>query len=105
MGTVFSRARRVRVAAVLALAAVLAVVTTMSGVATSTAGSPPPATPTITKQPFGAVGGQPVDLYTLTNSRGMDVKIMTYAGVIQLLTVPQRARPLGTAHLLFASPY
>src|SRR5437764_12470802 len=105
MGPVFSRARRARVAAVLASAAVLAVMTTVSGVATSTAGSPPPATPSITKQPFGAVGRQPVDLYTLTNSRGMEGKIMTYGGIIQSLKVPDRdGRPatvtLCSAHLV-----
>jgi aldose 1-epimerase len=46
--------------------------------------------PSITKALFGSTSEGPVDLYTLTNSRGMEVKIMTYGGIIQSVKVPDR---------------
>jgi aldose 1-epimerase len=44
----------------------------------------------ITKQTWGTAHGQTVDLYTLTNSHGMIVKITNYGGVIQSIWVPDR---------------
>jgi aldose 1-epimerase len=49
----------------------------------------------VTKEAFGTLpptiaGGKAVDRYTLTNSRGMTVKILTYGGIIQELDVPDR---------------
>jgi len=35
-------------------------------------------------------GGKSVDRYTLTNARGMTVKILTYGGIIQEVDVPDR---------------
>jgi aldose 1-epimerase len=46
--------------------------------------------PTITAEPWGNVGGQPVDLYTLRNGRGMTVRITNYGGIIQSIDVPDR---------------
>jgi aldose 1-epimerase len=46
--------------------------------------------PTITQERWGTVGGQPVDLYTLTNSRRMRVRISDYGGIIQSIRVPDR---------------
>jgi aldose 1-epimerase len=46
--------------------------------------------PTITSEPWGSVGGQEVELYTLRNGRGMTVRITTYGGIIQSIDVPDR---------------
>jgi aldose 1-epimerase len=37
-----------------------------------------------------ATEGLPVDIYTLRNDRGMEARIMTYGGIVQLLKVPDR---------------
>ncbi len=61
--------------------------------ATVSSGAPPThpvGTPTISKAPFGSVDGQPVDRFTLADGRGMTVRILTYGGIIQELTVPDR---------------
>jgi aldose 1-epimerase len=39
--------------------------------------------------------GQPVDLYTLTNAKGLEARISTYGGVVVSLKVPDRAGKLG----------
>jgi len=115
MDTIFSRGNRMRAAAALGSAAVLTVGATLGSVvtaATPTLAGGAPTTPTlaggvlaphITEQPFGAVGGQPVALYTLTNARGMEVRIMTYGGVIQSIKVPDRNGQLADVVLGFAN--
>jgi aldose 1-epimerase len=46
----------------------------------------------IQKQAFGkTLDGKEVDLYTLTNARGMTAKIMTYGGIVTELTAPDKA--------------
>jgi len=46
---------------------------------------------TITKSDFGKTPeGQPVELYTLKNTAGAEVKIMTYGGIVQSLTMPDK---------------
>jgi len=60
-----------------------------------------PGKSTITKAPFGSVGGQAVDIYTLTNSNGMEVKILTYGGIIQSVKVPDRHKHFENVTLGF----
>jgi aldose 1-epimerase len=74
---------------------ILALVTTalltgLFGLAGAGPSSAAPAPPTITKQPFGTANGQPVDIYTLTNSNRMTVNILTYGGILQSIRVPDR---------------
>ncbi len=105
MSATILRRKGMRMAAGLGMAAFLAIGTSLSGVATSAAstvagGSPPP---TITEQPFGAVAGQPVALYTLSNAHGMRVRIMTYGATIQSITVPDRNGQPADVALGFSS--
>lgn len=57
-----------------------------------------PDKPTIEAEPFGTVDGGPdhpengkaVEIYTLTNSRGTEVTVLTYGGILQSIKVPDR---------------
>ena len=50
----------------------------------------------VTKEPFGQLpDGAPVDLFTLTNRRGMQARITNYGGIIVSLTAPDRAGKFG----------
>lgn len=47
--------------------------------------------PSVTRSPFGVTReGEAVDLYTLTNAHGVEVRAMTYGGIIVSLKVPDR---------------
>jgi aldose 1-epimerase len=82
-GGTIRRAVRIGVVALLTLS-------TMAFVATASASSARHR-PTISKASFGSLSdGTPVDIYTLTNSRGMEVKILTYGGILQSIKVPDR---------------
>ncbi len=60
--------------------------------------------PTVTQAPFGATpDGTPVELFTLTNAQGMEVRAMTYGGIIVSLKVPDRAGRLDDVVLGFDS--
>lgn len=57
---------------------------------------------TITKQNFGQTGdGSPVDIYTLTNLSGMQVKITNYGGAIVSILAPDKGGNLGEVTLGF----
>ena len=59
----------------------------------------------ITSEPFGETAdGEAVELYTLTNANGMEVKIMTYGGIIQSVRVPDRDGNLANVTLNAARP-
>lgn len=46
----------------------------------------------VRKQSFGKTkAGEPVELYTLTNSKGMEVSVSTYGGIVTSIKVPDRA--------------
>jgi aldose 1-epimerase len=55
----------------------------------------------IKNQPFGTVPEGPVDLYTMTNSRGMEVRAMNYGGIIVSLRVPDKKDVLADVVLGF----
>ena len=81
----------------------LAVLVGLASPGTSTAGKPDRGTPSITKEAFGTLDdGTTVDRYTLTNSSGMIVKILTYGGIIQQVWVPDQRHHLANVTLGFA---
>jgi aldose 1-epimerase len=50
----------------------------------------------VRKEAFGKTGdGRPVALYTLTNSKGMEVRAMTYGGIIVSIRVPDKNGKMG----------
>lgn len=60
--------------------------------------------PSIGKEPFGKLDdGTAVDRYTLSNSHGMRVRILTYGGIIQMLDVPDRKGHDANVALGFAT--
>lgn len=57
----------------------------------------------VRSEPFGKADGQSVELYTLTNAGGMDVKIMTYGGIVQSIRVPDASGQAANVVLGFAT--
>jgi aldose 1-epimerase len=91
--------RRRAPAAVLAGLALLAasVVAGFAAVSASSASC----TPTITKEAWGSVDGDTVDRYTLKNCNRMEVKILTYGGILQWISVPDRRNRTANVTLGF----
>jgi aldose 1-epimerase len=94
--------RRTRLLARLGpVAALAAAVALLAG---SASAAPREHRPTITKELFGFTpDNQRVDRYTLTNSSGMQVRIITYGGIVQSIRVPDRHGRMANVALGFAT--
>ena len=58
----------------------------------------------VTRTTFGTMpDGTVVDLYTLTNAAGMEMRVMTYGGIIQSIRVPDRDGKMGDVVLGYDS--
>jgi aldose 1-epimerase len=79
----------------------VALLTLLVGLASVTASDASGPRPNITKAPFGTVNGTAVDIYTLTNSNRMEVKILTYGGILQSIRVPDRHHRFANVTLGF----
>ena len=104
--------RNVGTVRALALIGLTGVVASWAAVASATSSTTPDTTAgggaTITSEPFGTVAnpdnpsdGMDVELYTLTNPSGMEVKIITYGGAIQSILVPDRDGNMANVTLGF----
>jgi aldose 1-epimerase len=58
--------------------------------------------PSVESEPFGSLGGDSVERYTLSNGR-TQVRILTYGGIVQSIEVPDRDGRLANVALGFAS--
>ncbi len=59
--------------------------------------------PAMNQQAYGTVDQKPVIQYTLTNSKGMVVKILNYGGIITDIQVPDKAGQSGNVVLSYDS--
>ncbi|PYQ17133.1 MAG: galactose-1-epimerase, partial [Acidobacteria bacterium] len=75
----------------LAAAGVLISVGVLAGAAAEVPGRPGPRRSGVARTPFGRTAeGDAVDLFTLTNAHGIEVRAMSYGGIIVSLRVPDR---------------
>ena len=86
-GKLGSPAVRIGAVAAVAMATAGTLGATAAGAAPSGGGG---CSPTVSRQNFGSVNSSTVYRYTLTNCRGMQVKILTYGGIVQSIDVPGR---------------
>ena len=89
-----------RAPAALLLGLVVVAATATAGFAAVSA-STAKCSPTITSESWGSVDGQPVDRYTLKNCNRMEVKILTYGGILQSISVPDRRNRVANVTLGF----
>jgi aldose 1-epimerase len=62
----------------------------------------PSSTPKIKSEPFGkTAAGQPVELFTLTSGKGMEVGITNYGAIVTSIRVPDRSGAVGDVALGF----
>ncbi|CAA9554032.1 MAG: Aldose 1-epimerase [uncultured Thermomicrobiales bacterium] len=55
----------------------------------------------MSSEPFGTLNGQDVEIYTLTNANGMEVKVLTYGATLQSIMVPDREGTMANVSLGF----
>ena len=55
----------------------------------------------VTRQPFGNAAGTPVEVFTLTNARGVEIRAMTYGAIITSIRVPDRKGVMADVALGF----
>jgi aldose 1-epimerase len=55
----------------------------------------------VQRQPFGTVNGAPVEMFVLKNANGVEVRAITYGGIITSIKTPDRAGALGDIVLGF----
>ncbi len=66
------------------------------------AGRMPPAKPGITTHPYGKTAeGHAVTMFAITNTHGLELRAMTYGGIITSLRIPDRSGVLGDIVLGF----
>jgi aldose 1-epimerase len=64
----------------------------------------PSVTPSVTRAPFGNLpDGRSVELFTITNTHGIEVRAMTYGGIITVIRTPDRDGHLDDVVLGFDS--
>jgi aldose 1-epimerase len=61
-----------------------------AGAASASAASTRSHGPSVTSAPFGSIDEGPVRIWTLTNGRGVRIRILNYGGIIQSVEVPDR---------------
>jgi aldose 1-epimerase len=71
-----------------AAAATIVLLSQLACVSVPTSG---PGAPSITQAPFGSIDGQAVELFTLTNARGIQIKLTNYGAIITDLRTPDRS--------------